>query len=532
MKYKFKTRPYKHQREALSKLISNGYGGALLMAPRTGKSKTLIDWCSVLHQAGKADKVVVVAPLSVLRVWRDEIALHCPVDDAMVVLWDRQGRKEIRLPSPVRRLTFVLINYDAFASPGRKARPGAHKKNAKRRGGVSGRTQVKDALLDWSPDVMILDESHKIKTPSAKKTASIKRVAWIEHRKPNANGDMRTELVPYRAIATGTAITKKKRVYDIYSQWKFLNPDRLDEYDVGDFKSFKDEFVREKDMDGYRMWMRNKNEARLRQLIHSDAYAITREECFDLPKRSDQIVPVVLEPEAIRVYDELAEHMIADIMTEKERARQAREEGRPAKEWKVTASIPLVAILRLSQLTSGIASVENAHDDEKRVVRVSKAKLDACKGLLEDEWESDQKVVVAARFKPDLAAVYNLGVRARGVRAWLIAGGVSAEDRHIAIEQFKRWEGPGLMVVQPQAASLGIDLRSASTMIWYSLTPSYVDFSQTCDRIALSDKSTTFKYLLAEGTYDEQLYATLQEDESVVKAVTASPDTLRRRELR
>src|SRR3546814_10797975 len=47
--YRFKTRPYAHQKEALRQLISNGYGGALLMEPRTGKTKTTIDYMSMLH---------------------------------------------------------------------------------------------------------------------------------------------------------------------------------------------------------------------------------------------------------------------------------------------------------------------------------------------------------------------------------------------------------------------------------------------------------------------------------------------------
>lgn len=73
------------------------------------------------------------------------------------------------------------------------------------------------------------------------------------------------------------------------------------------------------------------------------------------------------------------------------------------------------------------------------------------------------------------------------------------------------------MLVQPQAASLGIDLSTASVMVWYSLTNSYVDFSQTCDRIALSAKKTAFLYLLAEDTVDYDLYESLLTDGDVAK---------------
>lgn len=547
MKYQFKTTPYKHQRKALRKLFANQYGGALLMEPRTGKTKTLIDWASALHLMGKVNKVLIVAPLSVLRVWEDEFKAHCPVDH-LTILWDKEGRKDVALPLRVRRLTIVLVNYEAFGvrdpSGGRR---GQHRKNQRRLRGPRGKTELKNALLKWAPDAMVLDESHKIKSPSAKRTATIRRIAWIEHRKPNADGDMRTELVPFRAIATGTAVTKQKRVYDIYSQWKFLNPDRLDEYGVSTFAEFKAEFVREKDMQGYRMWLRNKNEDELRELIHADSFAITRDECFDLPpKMPPVIVRVPLDERTKRLYDELAENMIADIETEKERARRAKREGLKAKregrpksewrvkEWKITASIPLVAILRLAQLTSGVAKIEDFDTGEERLVRVSREKMRICEDLLIDEWEADQKVVVAARFRPDLAAVQAIGRKHLKTRrgtapVWRISGGVTPAERQEGLKKFAAHDGPGLMVVQPQAASLGIDLRTASTMIWYSLTPSYVDFSQTCDRIALSDTSVTYKYLIAEGTYDEELYQILQDDGEAVRRVTRSPESLRRR---
>ena len=56
LKYRWKTRPYRHQVAGVKKLLSTGWGGALLMAPRTGKTKTLIDYASILHQAGRVNR--------------------------------------------------------------------------------------------------------------------------------------------------------------------------------------------------------------------------------------------------------------------------------------------------------------------------------------------------------------------------------------------------------------------------------------------------------------------------------------------
>lgn len=75
---------------------------------------------------------------------------------------------------------------------------------------------------------------------------------------------------------------------------------------------------------------------------------------------------------------------------------------------------------------------------------------------------------------------------------------------------------------------MGIDLRTASTMVWYSLTQSYVDYTQSRDRIALSGKANRYVFLLAEGTYDELQYDGLQNDRDVVKMIHESPERLLR----
>ncbi len=85
------------------------------------------------------------------------------------------------------------------------------------------------------------------------------------------------------------------------------------------------------------------------------------------------------------------------------------------------------------------------------------------------------------------------------------------------------------MIIQPQAASLGIDLSTASHMVWFSLTSSWVDYTQACDRIALSRNSTTFTYLLAQGTVDEVIYEALQSDGKVSAQILKKPSTLLRK---
>lgn len=492
-KYRWKTRPYRHQVAAVKKLLQNGFGGALLMAPRTGKTKVMIDYVSIQYLKGRANRVIIFSPLSVIGVWEDQIKEHCPYPSRIIV-WDKDARKKgVTLPGYGKDvIDWVLINYDALSTPGAvvKTDEYGNKIRSRRRG---GRYDIIKAIQKWQPHIIGLDESHRIKSPSAVKSRALHRLG---------------KIAEYRVIMTGTVVTKKKRIFDIYSQWKFLYPERFGHMT---FSEFKAEYGVWRDMGGWSKWIRNQHEDDLHSQIHQDAFAISREECFDLPPRRHQIIPVELEDSA-PYYDQMAKDMVARIHT-----------GEIS-----TASIALVQSLRLRQITSGLAKTDPTPEyPEGRLLRVGQEKLNAMREILSDLFEADEKVVVGALFKGDLIAIERLCEELK-VPSFIIKGGVKRRDRDRAIQTFRKHEGPACFIAQPQAAAEGIDLSTASICIWFSLTPSYVSFTQFEDRIALSQRSTMFMYLIAKDTVDELLYETLLEDGDVAKAIMASPDRLLR----
>lgn len=494
MKYRWKTKPYRHQVQAVKHLLSNEWGGALLMEPRTGKTKVAIDYASILHQAGKVNRVLIFAPLSVMGVWEDEIKAHCS-HRRRVVVWDKDGRKRFSLPSfGSDILDFVIINYDALSTPGRPTQKDEYGKVIRRSRTRGGKYDVYRELERWQPQLVILDESHRIKSVTAKKTRMVHKLG---------------KNVPYRLILTGTVVTKKKRIFDIYSQWKFLNPRRF----AGlTFTDFKHQYGRWLQRDGYEQWVRNINEDELRRKIHLDAFSITRAECYDLPVRTDQPIPIKLE-ESAKVYDQMAEDMVARIHT-----------GEISE-----ASIRIVQRLRLSQITSGISKTEPTSDHpEGRTVLIGSEKLRVLEELLSDLFEADEKVVIPARFVPDIQRIQAMVEKKLKAKTWVIRGGVKRLDRDRYIKEFRAHQGAGAFIVQPQAAKEGIDLSTASIMIWYSLTTSYVDYTQMCDRIALADKPTYFMYLIAQGTVDEIALETLREDGDFAKRIMRKPELLLR----
>jgi len=193
---------------------------------------------SILHMGGKVNRVLVICPVGVMGVWEDQLRANCPVN-YKVLIWDKENRKSHPLPQFGHdRLDIVIMNYDALSTP-------AKIKDRDEYGGIihhknkGGRYEVLNKLKRWQPQLIILDESHRIKTPSAKKTRAIWALAPI---------------ADYRLIMTGTVVTKSKRLFDIYAQWKFLNPDRFGSLTFNDFKHYYGRWVK---MEHYERWVGN-----------------------------------------------------------------------------------------------------------------------------------------------------------------------------------------------------------------------------------------------------------------------------------
>src|SRR3546814_7974886 len=64
------------------------------MEPRTGKTKTTIDYMSMLHMKRGVRRFLVVCPTRVMGVWAEEMHNHCPYM-AQVIIWDARTRRKM-----------------------------------------------------------------------------------------------------------------------------------------------------------------------------------------------------------------------------------------------------------------------------------------------------------------------------------------------------------------------------------------------------------------------------------------------------
>lgn len=327
--------------------------------------------------------------------------------------------------------------------------------------------RLEKALTAWHPDLIIADEGHKIKTHNIAASKAMHRMG---------------AKASYRLLLTGTVITNK--AIDVFSQYKFLNPIIYG----NSFYAFRNRYF---DMVGYGNHtpvLKKSMEGELTEKLHSISYRATKAECLDLPETTDVIRQVELEPAALRIYRGLVKESYAELAN-----------------GEVTATNILTRLLRLSQLTGGFLG----NDETAAVEQVSAAKLSALEDILDGAIAEGKKLVIIARFIPEIKAICRL-LEKRGLGYSCITGEVKNRDEQVA--RFQKEPEVMAFVGQIATAGLGITLTAASTMVFYSLDYSMSNFEQTKARIHRVGQRMpcTYLYLVARGTVDEKVLAALE----------------------
>lgn len=327
--------------------------------------------------------------------------------------------------------------------------------------------RLEKEILAWMPDLVIADEGHKIKTHNIAASKAMHRIG---------------AKAAYRLLLTGTVITNK--AIDVFSQYKFLNPAIFGQ----SFYVFRNRYF---DMTGYGNHtpvLKRSMERDLMKRLHSIAFRATKAECLDLPETTDIIRFVELEAAAAKVYRDLVKDSYAELGQSE-----------------VTVTNILTRLLRLSQLTGGFIG-----DDEGGApMRISTAKQAALEDIVEDVLQEDKKLVIIARFIPEIKAICKL-LEKRGIGCACIMGGV--KDREEQVAAFQNNPNIQVFVGQIATAGLGITLTAASTMVFYSLDYSMSNYEQAKARIHRvgQKENCTYIYLTARGTVDEKVLTALQ----------------------
>lgn len=335
--------------------------------------------------------------------------------------------------------------------------------------------RIEKDILAFDADLIIADEAHKLKEARTSQSKAMHHFG---------------DKARYKLLLTGTVITNRE--LDVFSQYRYLNRKVF-----GDsFYVFRNRYF---DMVGYGNHIprfRNYMLDEFLQRMHSIAYRVTKEECLDLPGITEEIRTVELEPKAMKIYKELQKESYTELGKKE-----------------VSAVNVLTKLLRLSQVTGG-----HLTDDEGDSNVVSTAKLDALADILDTAMSEEKKIVVMARFIPELNDIEAL-LKKKGIGYATVRGGV--KDREEEIRRFQEDSDCRVFVGQIAAAGLGITLTAASTMVFYSLDYSMSNFEQAKARIhrVSQTENCHYIYLVAKGTVDTKVLRALRQKVDLAKSL-------------
>lgn len=361
-----------------------------------------------LYQQHRIERVLVVAPTSVCSVWPHDLQQFAAFPYHCETLL---GEKKKRLEGldalevwPFASLKIAVINYESTHRDG-----------------------IFDALAEYDADLIICDESQRIKNHSAAQSKALHKLG---------------DKARYKLALSGTPV--QNNAVDLYSQYRFLDPAVFG----SNFFAFRNRYCV---MGGYgqHQIIGYKHMEQLIQKEHSIAYRVTKAECLDLPPQTFENRYVKFTPAERKLYDQLRKSSFAEL----------------AGGDSITATTVLTKMLRLMQLTGGFTQT----DDGTRPQQIGTAKLDALEDILDDYvLEAGQKLVIFARFRPEIAAIENL-LRKKGIKYGSIYGDVPQAERGGIVDDFQQNPETKVFVAQIQTAGLGITLHAASAAVFYSL---------------------------------------------------------------
>lgn len=421
--------PLPHQREGVQ-FLRDRAAAALFDEQGLGKSRQLIDAIAQSIEDGSLEGALIICPNAVKTTWGEEIERYSSLKFAVF----GAGRKARRTAFRSLRAAFYVINYEAVATEMASLR----------------------ALLRFKKMALVLDESHRIKTPTARVTRAVHALRHDAAR---------------RYIMSGTPVANKPE--DLWTQYFFLD----DGATLGEsFEAFRNRFCTSNG--GY------KRVEELRDSIAALSLRREKEGTVQLPPKTFTRIAVTLSGEQLRMYNEMRNQLalwIRDLSGEEILAR---------------ADNILTRLVRLAQLTSNPRLID-AHYKE------TPAKFRALDELIPAYLQAaSEKVIIWTSFVANIGALQDRFARFRPV---CLHGEMDGTSRDLSVAAFKKDPTVRLLIASPAAAREGLTLTQARVAVYVDRTFNLVDFLQSQDRIHRLSQSRLCEILLltAEGTIDE-----------------------------
>lgn len=439
-----KTKPWLHQAQAFH-FASQLPAAMLAMEMGTGKSKVAVD----LINAWDGHLALILCPLSVVGVWPREFERHSLAKYRVVPLRGsvpEKLRQAVAVTQANEERLVIALNYES-----------------------AWREPLASWLLQQPWDVIVFDESHRLKSPTGKASRFCR----------SFNSKSR------RLALTGTPMPHDPG--DIWAQYRLLDPQIFG-------PSYFSFLRRYAIMGGYQgrevvAWRTNL----IKEKMAPIAFRVSKN-VLDLPPEMHEVRTVQLDGKQQSVYERV-QNEICVWLSEQE---------------SVSVSMVLTQLLRLQQVTSGFVAT-----DQGGVVEIGDAKEEALRDIITDAGASQEPVVVFCRFQHDLDVVRRVAEKLH-----LRYGELSGRRRDALDEKACMAENVDVAGVQIQAGGVGVDLTRARYCVYYSLGFSMGDYEQSLARVHRPGqvRPVTYYHIVAEGTVDEAVYGALSRRKDLVES--------------
>lgn len=535
---------FPHQRELLD-CTWELPAWAIFFSTGVGKTRPTIRTAARLFDHQRIGAVIVIAPNGVHRAWvEDEIPKHCPLPWASLDWHSSRAKAQDRelaalIAQPLgKKLPWLAITYDGVITP-------------------RGRQAVIDFIARFRRPLLVVDESTRIKNPSAVRT---KKVMALR------------KLCAYVRILNGTPVTASPR--DLYSQLKLLDEDYWLRYGISSYTAFCARFCvmkkivvgGEKDgeaggaesagplvstphgataegVDAYeQLDLTGIVEAEPEPELEREQGSVEAKPSPETPRTTGRTIEIVvgyrdldklhamIQPISTRLTKEQAglslppklyTRRVFEMVPEQRRIYdQLRREFMVELDGGklITAAIAMVRITRLQQVACGYLPDPDDPTGETKIPipGIRNPRLEAFTDWLEDL--GGQQAIVWCRFTYDVDLITRELGPARCVR---YDGEVNEKGKATALELFR---GGKRQVCVAKAASMGVGLTLAFSSIscYYSNTFSLYERLQSEDRQHRigQHNAVTYVDLVADKTVDTKLLQTLIEKKEVADAVT------------
>lgn len=329
-------------------------------------------------------------------------------------------------------------------------------------------------LKKWKPDMVVIDEAHRIKNRKSKQSKAIRGIAHQRFK----DGRLKWQC-PYRLALTGTPTGQG--LQDAWAIMDFIDPKLF-----GDWDDFSSRYLVKGGFWGKKI-IGYQNQAEFTRRFNTRFHRVLLGE-VSKQEVKEHIVKFSLA-ESRPHYDSMFTKFIVELKDKRKR---------------IIAPLVITQIMKLHQLTSGFVI-----DADGIPHQIGEEKLTYAVALV---LKLNEPVVIVARFIHEMQSLAKL-LRALSKSVLLIS----------ADHPYKKGDFTTDVAILQIQSGVAIDLARAKKCIFYSVSHSYITFDQARFRIREYIENATafadYYYLIANGTVDEDVYQAVRTKQNIASLV-------------